>query len=119
MATFPVLSTGAVGQYPMARGVSYNVEVIRFMDGSDQRYLTRGKPLRRWLIKLDQLTEAELGRLEQFFDSAQGNFESFDFPDPFSGTPIPNCRIANPYLLTEYVAAGSGSAALMVEESSV
>ena len=57
MATFPVLSTGAVGQYPMARGVSYNVEVIRFMDGSDQRYLTRGKPLRRWLIKLDQLTE--------------------------------------------------------------
>jgi hypothetical protein len=103
----------------MAKGVSYNVEVIRFMDGSDQRYLTRGKPLRCWLIKLDQLTEAELGQLEQFFESAQGNFGSFEFPDPFSGANIPNCRVANPYLLTEYAATGSGSVALMVEESSV
>jgi hypothetical protein len=103
----------------MAKAVSYNVEVIRFMDGSDQRYLTRGKPLRRWLIKLDQLTEAELGQLEQFFESAQGNFGSFEFPDPFSGANIPNCRVANPYLLTEYAATGSGSVALMVEESSV
>src|SRR6185312_9727219 len=119
MASFPVLSTGVVGQYPMAKGVSYNVEVIRFMDGSYQRYLTRGKPLRRWLIKLDELTEAELGQLEQFFESAQGNFGSFEFPDPFSGANIPNCRVANPYLLTEYAATGSGSVALMVEESSV
>ena len=95
------------------------MEVIRFMDGSDQRYLTRGKPLRRWLIKLDELTEAELGQLEQFFESAQGNFGSFEFPDPFSGANIPNCRVANPYLLTEYAATGSGSVALMVEESSV
>jgi len=119
MASFPVLSTGVVGQYPMARGVSYNVEVIRFLDGSDQRYLTRGRPLRRWLIKLNQLTEAELGQLEQFFDSAQGNFASFEFPDPFSGENIPNCRVANPYLLTEYVATGNGSVALIVEEASV
>lgn len=119
MASFPVLSTGAVGQYPMAKGVSYNVEVIRFMDGSDQRYLTRGKPLRRWLIKLEQLTETELGQLERFFESAQGNFGSFEFPDPFSGETVPNCRIVDPYLLTEYAAVGTGTTALVVEEVSV
>lgn len=119
MASFPVLSTGVIGQYPMAKGVSYKVEVIRFLDGSDQRYLTRGKPLRRWLIHLDQLTEAELGQLEQFFENVEGNFGSFDFPDPFTGETVPKCRVANPYLLTEYAAMENGSVALIVEESSV
>jgi hypothetical protein len=117
MTTFPLLSTGAVAQYPLSRGTSYDVDVVRFLDGSQQRCLIRGKQLRRWLISLAQLEENELANVEQFFDAMQGNAELFAFIDPFTNEPVPNCRISNPSILTQYVAVGSGSAAIWIEET--
>ncbi len=116
MSTFPLLSTGAVAQYPLARSSSYAVEAIKFLDGSQQRCLTRGKTLRRWLIALQQLSEIELSQLEQFFDAMQGSFGTFTFSDPFTGQAVPNCRINNPAVVTEYLASGNGKAALLIEE---
>ena len=30
MAAFPILSTGAVAQYPLARGTNFIVDIVRF-----------------------------------------------------------------------------------------
>jgi hypothetical protein len=117
MTTFPVLSTGAVAQYPLSRGTSYHVDTVRFMDGSRQQCLVLGKRLRRWLISLSQLNELELASLEQFFDNVQGNAQLFTFVDPLSGESVPNCRLGNSSMLTQYNAMGSGSAAIWIEET--
>src|SRR4051812_33176997 len=108
MANFPLLSTGAVAQYPLGRSTSYTVEVIDFIDGSDQRCLTSGKRLRRWQISLALLTETELEQIEAFFDSVQGDFTSFTFTDPLAGEAVPNCRLGDSKLTTEYIAVRSG-----------
>jgi hypothetical protein len=50
MATFPVLSSGAVMQYPASLALGRPAQVIRFIDGTDQRFIARGKELRRWQI---------------------------------------------------------------------
>jgi hypothetical protein len=35
MATFPLLSTGAVAQYPLVRSTDYAVEIVDFLDGTN------------------------------------------------------------------------------------
>jgi hypothetical protein len=117
MASFPVLSTGAVAQYPLSRGTSYAVETVQFIDGTQQRCLTRGKALRRWLISLTLLTEIELAQIEQFFDALQGNFEPFTFVDPITGVPVANCILSNSSLTTQYLSIGNGTASLWIEET--
>jgi hypothetical protein len=119
MATFPVLSTGAVAQYPLSRGTGYEVEVILFIDGTEQRCLTRGSKVRRWTVQLSQLTESELAQIEEFFDAVQGDSNTFTFVDPFSGEAVPNCRLSGPSLVTQYIAAGAGDTSLVIEETHV
>jgi hypothetical protein len=77
----------------------------------------RGKLLRRWQISLSQLSDEELLAIEQFFDSVQGNFGLFTFTDPLTGAAVPNCRLQNPSVVTQYLAVGNGSAALLIEEA--
>ena len=68
MATFPVLKTGAVAQYPLERGVRFSTQAVRFMDGSRQRFRLYGPGLRRWTLKLDLLDEQELGAVISFVE---------------------------------------------------
>lgn len=117
MATFPSLNSGAVTQYPLIFGVSQGTSVIRFIDGADQRFLTQGKELRSWQIRVELLTDAEMEQLETFFDSQQGQYSMFTFPDPISGTAVANCRIGSAELTTVYGAPGAGSASLWVIET--
>lgn len=117
MATFPSLSSGAIAQYPLIFGVSQGTSVIRFIDGSDQRFLIQGKQLRSWQIRVELLSDTEMEQLETFFDSQQGAYSTFTFPDPISGTDVPNCRIGSAELTTVYAAAGAGSASIWVVET--
>lgn len=117
MANFPMLSSGAVTQYPAVIGTGQSARVIRFIDGSDQRYLNQGHPLRRWQIRLDLLNESELQKLEAFFAAQSGDYSPFNFPDPFSGSTVANCRFASPGFLTEYVGVDLGSTSFWVIES--
>ena len=94
MASFPTLKTGAVMQYPATRTLQYNTDVVRFLDGTEQRYRDNAAVLHRWTIQLDLLDEAELATLEQFFLSSQGAFGSFSFTDPWDGTVYPDCSLA-------------------------
>jgi phage-related protein len=116
-AIFPLLSSGAVVQYPAAVVTGQNVQAIRFLDGSDQRYLQQGRQFRSWQIKLNLLNETELARLEAFFIQQQGDYLTFSFPDPFSGVVVPNCRLGAPGIAGSYVGVDTGAATLWVIET--
>lgn len=115
--TFPHLKTGSVAQYPAAKELRLATEVVRFVDGSEQRYREFGSALRRWIIRLELLDEAELTAVEEFFEECQGAFGSFTFRDPWSGIEHTDCSLDQDSV--EIVLAGElrGATALIVSEN--
>ncbi len=95
MSEFPKLKTGAVMQYPAQRSRTYLTRVLCFVDGSEQRYRESGRALHRWVVRLDQLDEAELSGLQEFFSMQQGRFGSFSFVDPWDGAAYSSCSLEN------------------------
>ena len=91
---FPTLKTGAVMQYPAKRTLQFATGVIRFVDGTEQRYRDNPSVLHRWTIQLDLLDEQEIAALNQFFQESQGRYASFSFTDPWDGTVYPNCSLS-------------------------
>ena len=117
MATFPALKTGAVAQYPLQVITGQASQVIRFIDGSDQRYMTHVRALRTWEIHLDLLDEDEISSLEAFFRGQLGSYSTFVFPDPISGSNIPFCRFGEDSLLTDYQDVDNGASSFWVIET--
>ncbi len=117
MNTFPALKSGAVTQYPTVVTQSQPVQVIRFIDGADQRFLSQGPMRREWQINLTQLDEAETYALEQFFAGQQGTYASFIFPDPISGADVPNCKFALSELITGYLGPDMSSTSIRIIET--
>ena len=93
MATFPVLQTGAVAQYPATRSARFANQAVRFVDGREQRYRDSGSALHRWEIALDLLDEGELAAVEEFFRAVSGRYETFAFTDPWDEVEYPNCGL--------------------------
>ena len=93
MATFPLLKTGSVMQYPATTTIRYSSQLIQFVDGVEQRYRDFPAPLHEWVVRLDLLDEAELKGLEQFFTDQQGQFGSFEFVDPKDNSSYPDCSL--------------------------
>jgi hypothetical protein len=119
MATFPTLKTGAVIQYPATKSVQYSSFVVRFLDGTDQRYRQYSAPLRRWTIQLELLDEGELNTLEQFFVAQEGSFATFTFIDPWTQTSFPNCSIDQDILDYQLSGESQGAMKLIVSENRV
>jgi hypothetical protein len=117
MATFPVLKTDAVAQYPARRVVRFQNEVLRFVDGTEQRYRDCAGPLHRWEIRLDQLDEAESAALNGFFAACQGSFESFEFTDPWNGQVYGDCSLKTDGMEVTVVAEMKGRTVLTVVEN--
>ena len=117
MAIFPLLHSGAVTQYPAPQTSGQAVQIIRFIDGSDQRYLMQGRTFRQWQIQLSLLTDSELQQLEGFFAAQQGDYSPFTFPDPISGTNVPNCRFGSSFLTTQYDGINTSATSLWVIET--
>ncbi len=117
MAIFPVLSTGAVTQYPLGVTTSQSAQVIRFIDGTDQRFRTQGRMLRQWQIHLSLLNEDELTAIEAFFVEQLGGFSIFTFPDPYSGTAVANCRFGQDALQLELEGVDASSTSFWVIET--
>jgi len=117
MATFPLLNSGAVMQYPAPLTFSRPAQVIRFLDGSDQRFSARGGALRSWQIKLSLLNDAEIAQIEAFFQAQSGEYSLFDFPDPFSGASVPNCQLGAPGLAMVHQETDVNSTSFWVVET--
>jgi Conserved hypothetical protein 2217 (DUF2460) len=117
MATFPKLKTNAVAQYPATRALQFRNQVMRFLDGVEQRYRDASGPLHRWTIRLEQLDEGELAAIDNFFASNQGRFGSFAFVDPWDGTAYPDCSLSSDDLDLTAVAEMKGQTSLTVVEN--
>ena len=108
MANFPALKTGAVAQYGSDRTRQFSTQVLRFLDGSEQRFQDYGAPLWQWMIRLSLLDEAELTKLELFFEDEGGRAGNFSFTDPWDGTVYANCSFGNDDLATQFDGVARG-----------
>ena len=91
MSSFPQLKTGAACQYPLRRTEGFQTQVLRFLNGSEQRYREYTAGLKRWVIRLDLLDAREVAEVEEFFAGELGRFGSFEFTDPVDGVVYPSC----------------------------
>lgn len=114
MATFPVLNTGAVAQYPLGLGTCFSTQSVWFLDGSQQKYRLIGKGLRRWTINLNLLDEDELGAVIAFVEQQQS--ASFTFTDPFTGASVPNCVLSGQQFDATISPKLSGQTTVVIEE---
>ena len=117
MATFPNLKTGAVTQYPATRAFRFQNQILRFLDGTDQRYRDSAGPLHGWEIRLDQLDETEMAALQAFFLANQGSFTNFAFTDPWSGQVYLNCALASDTMSVTFLSEMQGMTSLIVLEN--
>jgi hypothetical protein len=116
-ATFPPLKTSSVAQYPARRTVAYQNQVLRFVDGAEQRYRDCAGPLHRWEIRLSQLDESEMAALETFLETCQGAFGSFAFTDPWDGATYPDCSLVADDLALTAAGEMSGNTSLVILEN--
>lgn len=93
MADFPSLKTGAVAQDGSVTSVRFGTRVLRFADGAEQRFRDRKGPGRRWMIRLELLTDEEAAALASFLDARQGRHGSFSFFDPWDEIEYPDCSL--------------------------
>ncbi len=114
MATFPKLKTGAVAQYPLARRAQFQNQIVRFLDGTDQRYRDSAGARLEWEIELSRLDDSEMAAVEEFFRANQGAFGRFEFIDPWDGQVYDNCSIADDVLQLATLAETGGNTRLTV-----
>ncbi|WP_180538213.1 DUF2460 domain-containing protein [Nevskia soli] len=117
MAQFPILATGAVAQYPARYIVSFRADVVRFFDGSEQRFRNSPGVLHQWIIALSQLSEQEMNTIEEFFLKNQGAAGTFAFTDPWSAQVYPNCSIVSDELDETSVGVLSGKTTVTIREN--
>jgi len=117
MSAFPQLKTGAVAQYPANRKVRFQNQVLRFVDGTQQRYRDCSTFVREWDIRLDQLDEGEMAAIDEFFAQNQGRFGSFEFTDPWDGLVYANCSFAKDDLDLGCIAEMRGTVSLTIVEN--
>lgn len=119
MAAFPVLSTGAVAQYPSSCAVQASVCVLRFIDGREQRFRYTKGTARRWVIRLSQVSDAELAAIEAFFAERQGRAGSFEFTDPWDGSVYSDCSFEHDEIEALIAGEDRGSVELSIRENQV
>jgi len=117
MAQFPSLKTGAVMQYPARMDVRFGTTVVRFVDGSEQRFRLYPTPLHRWTIQLSLLDETELQQLRAFFREESGAFGSFSFTDPWTGKNYLTCSLESDSMSDSLADISNGKASLVIREN--
>jgi hypothetical protein len=117
MPRFPRLKTSALAQYPATRSVRFQNQVLRFVDGGEQRYRDCAGALRRWEIRLSRLDEGELAALETFFCANRGALGSFEFTDPWDEQVYPDCSLENDELELAGLAEMNGAVSLSIVQN--
>ena len=119
MALFPTLKTGATAQYPLRVTLSGRVDIVWFLDGSEQRMRNAPSFLHTWEIALEQLDEQELRSIEEFLLANEGSAETFAFTDPVSQQVYPNCSIQSDSIDLTSIAPLSGKATVTIRENRI
>lgn len=119
MNTFPKLKSGAVVQYPAEKRIEFSTRVQRFLDGSEQRFREFGRPMHRWVIRLDKLDTQEWSEIESFFVSMQGRNGTFSFTDPWDGADYPSCSFEDSRLEFQLTGDDTGRMSFVIREELV
>ena len=119
MAMFPKLTTGAVTQYPCGRRLTYSTCVTRFVDGAEQRFRDLGGPVRRWVIRLSQVSGHEIGLIEDLFVNMQGKCGSFTFIDPWDDVEYTDCSFDGDVLSAIASAESNHRAVLVIRNNTL
>jgi phage-related protein len=117
MNTFPALKTGALVQYPAKSASSFSTQVLRFVDGSEQRFPGYATSLQRWTVQLDMLDEDEMTRLAEFFASLTGPAGSFSFTDPASSAVYPDCSFEDDEFSLDVLPGDLGKTTFTIREN--
>lgn len=91
MAEFPKLKTNAVAQYPSTKTFEFKTEILKFVDGKEQRFRRAPSMLQRWMISLDLLDDGEADAVQQFVTDHAGRFGQFSFYDPWDNVLYEGC----------------------------
>lgn len=117
MVDFPILSTGAITQYPSQRRTGYGNTVLRFVDGSEQRWREQGSRVHRWVLRFSLLDETEAATLARFFDAQAGRAGHFSFQDPWDGTIYSDCSFEQDSLPVDFTGEGRAAAVVTIREN--
>lgn len=117
MSDFPKLRTGAVAQYPARRQTLFQTQVVRFVDGTEQRFREYGGPRHAWVIALELLGDDEISAIGDFVESVAAGDGTFAFTDPWDGTVYPSCRLADDTFLSKHDEENRGRTSLTIVES--
>src|SRR5579863_5682376 len=84
MSWFPQIGAGSIAQFPLRRTRMWR-SIANQLESSE-RILLPDTPAGQieWRLSLQELTDAETGRLSDFFAAEQGQFGSFLFIDPMA-----------------------------------
>lgn len=84
MLVYPQLGTGALSQFPVQKRRRLRTVVNAAADGSFLKLADPSGEYTEWSLAYAQLSDDEMGALEQFFAAAEGTLNSFTFLDPTS-----------------------------------
>jgi len=91
--------------------------VLKFVDGSEQRWREQGSHIRRWVLRFSLLNETEAATLTRFFEVQAGRAGHFSFQDPWDGTVYPDCSFEQDTLPVDFAGEGRASAVVTVREN--
>jgi len=94
MPNLPSLQTGSTVQYPFVTSLKYSTEIIRFVDGSEQRFSQSGNVHRAWNVEFRDLTPSETEAIAAFVEDSTSTNQEFAFHDPVTGEVHSHCRLA-------------------------
>jgi len=82
MIYFPQLSSGATGQFPIARQRVARTVVNQSCENYSVKLADPGAGITEWHLSFEELTDQELAALEALFQAVQGQLTGFTFLDP-------------------------------------
>lgn len=113
---FPRLKTAAVQQYGSSVSSRFETRVLRFVDGTEQRFPVQKGAGKRWVLRYTQLAEGELAALDDFFLAMQGPSQEFAYEDPETGVRYERCRLIRENLVLHLDAEHGGSLEIEIVE---
>lgn len=72
---FPTPFAGTSALYPLTTAKRYPVGVLKFTDGTEQRF-RQAAGLNSFVLSLDQITGDEKDAILSFFETAKGSFDA-------------------------------------------
>ena len=113
------LKTGAVIQFPASRSFQLATDIVRFIDGTEQRFRAYAQSYRRWRINCDALDETELHNIRSFVQDMNGAAGVFAFTDPWDNTVYPKCSIEGDVFAEVLAGPMQGNTSLTIRENTI